>query len=162
VVLHVNDLSDNNLSFVRERLHQEGVASDQTRFGRIDAGRLPHADASLDAVTAPQILEHLPDPQAMLNEIARVLKPGGVLVVSSRNLWSAYGWLWARRESRAPVPNQGPFRPIPAPRLRGWLAARFVIEAETGIGKRATGDATLMTGQGRLFARLFAARCRLG
>jgi nitroreductase/SAM-dependent methyltransferase len=161
VTLHVDDLSDNNLSFVRERLRQEGLASDHTQFARIDEGRLPHGDASLDAVVAPQILEHLPDPQAMLAEIARVLKPGGVLVVSARNLWSAYGWVWARRESRAPVPNQGPFRPIPAPRLRGWLAGRFVIEAETGIGRGASGDATLSDGPRRLLSRLYAARCRL-
>jgi hypothetical protein len=84
------------------------------------------------------------------------------VVVSARNLWSAYGWLWTRKESRAQVPNQGPFRPIPAPRLRGWLAQRFTIEAETGIGKGATGDATPMAGRARLFARLYAARCRLG
>lgn len=162
VTLHVDDLSDHNLSFVRERLRQEGLASDLTRFARIDAGRLPHGDASLDAVIAPQVLEHLPDPQAMLDEIARVLKPGGVLVVSARNLWSAYGWVWATRESRAPVPNQGPFRPIPAPRLRGWLAQRFAVEAETGIGRAAAGDATLSGGRRKLVSRLYAARCRLG
>ncbi len=162
VTLHVDDLSDNNLSFVRERLRQEGLASDLTRFARIDAGRLPHDNASLDAVIAPQVLEHLPDPQAMLDEIARVLKPGGLLVVSARNLWSAYGWVWATRESRAPVPNQGPFRPIPAPRLRGWLAARFTIEADTGIGRGASGDATPSTGPHKTLSRLYAARCRLG
>jgi len=161
VTLHVDDLSDNNLSFVRERLRQEGHESDLTRFARIDAGLLPHEDASLDAVVAPQILEHLPDPTAMLAEIARVLKPGGVLVVSARNLWSAYGWIWTTRESRAPVPNQGPFRPIPAPRLRGWLTERFTIETETGIGSGSAGDATLATGRRRLFSRLYAARCRL-
>ncbi len=162
VTLHVNDLSDNNLSFVAERLRQEGLGEGATRLGLIEDGRLPHGDATLDAVVAPQILEHLPDPEAMLDEIARVLRPGGVLVVSSRNLWSAYGWLWARSESRAQVPNQGPFRPIPAPRLRRWLAARFVIEAETGIGRQATGDAIPLAGRARMIARLYAARCRLG
>jgi hypothetical protein len=66
------------------------------------------------------------------------------------------------RESRAPVPNQGPFRPIPAPRLRGWLSQRFSVEIETGIGKGVSGDATLTAGRSRLFSRLYAARCRLG
>jgi hypothetical protein len=60
------------------------------------------------------------------------------------------------------VPNQGPFRPIPAGRLRNWLAARFRIEQETGLGRSAAGDATPLGGRGRLFGRLYAARCRRG
>ncbi|MFQ5567797.1 MAG: hypothetical protein ACE5EU_15705, partial [Paracoccaceae bacterium] len=60
------------------------------------------------------------------------------------------------------IPNQGPFRPIPAPRLRAWLKARFEIDTEIGIGRKTVGDAAVLRGAGRLFGRLYAARCVRG
>ena len=46
-----------------------------------DAARgLPFRDATFDIVLAEQVLEHLDDPAAALAEIARVLRPGGLLV----------------------------------------------------------------------------------
>lgn len=158
--LHVAELSEHNLDFIRERLRQEGLA--QVEMALMPGGALPHAEASLDAVVLPQVLEHCPEPERLLDEVARVLRPGGALVVSSRNLWSRYGWRWLRIESRGQVPNQGPFRPIPAPRLRRWLAARFAIEAEIGIGRQAVEDAAVLRGGMRFFGRLYAARCRRG
>ncbi len=49
-----------------------------------NATRLPFPDASFDAVTCLEALEFLPDPRAALSEMARVLRPGGVLLVSLR------------------------------------------------------------------------------
>jgi demethylmenaquinone methyltransferase/2-methoxy-6-polyprenyl-1,4-benzoquinol methylase len=46
-----------------------------------DAARLPLRDASVDAVVVLDALHHLPDVDAALGEVARVLRPGGVLVV---------------------------------------------------------------------------------
>ena len=43
---------------------------------------IPRADASYDAVVLTQVLEHVPDPWAVLAEIRRVLKPGGRLLLS--------------------------------------------------------------------------------
>ncbi|MCI0478739.1 MAG: methyltransferase domain-containing protein, partial [Anaerolineales bacterium] len=43
-----------------------------------DAHALPMADASLDGVIMVSVLEHLYDPIRAANEVARVLKPGGV------------------------------------------------------------------------------------
>jgi ubiquinone/menaquinone biosynthesis C-methylase UbiE len=44
-----------------------------------DATRLPFADGEFDAAFELGILHHIPDWQAALPEVARVLKPGGVL-----------------------------------------------------------------------------------
>lgn len=48
-----------------------------------DARRLPFRDGIADAVTALNVLYHLPDPVPALREVARVLRPGGSLVVST-------------------------------------------------------------------------------
>jgi len=157
--LVVAELSPHNLTFIAERLRREGLDMGRIRTALIEGGRLPSGDASLDAVVLPQVLEHCPEPERMLDETARVLKPGGVAVVSARNLWSRYGWRWLRVESRAQIPNQGPFRPIPSRRLRSWLKARFGIEAEIGIGRQAVEDAEILRGAGRYFGRLYAVRC---
>jgi ubiquinone/menaquinone biosynthesis C-methylase UbiE len=42
---------------------------------------LPYADASFDAVLSCGVLEHVRDPDGSLDEIARVLRPGGTLYV---------------------------------------------------------------------------------
>ncbi|MFC4724071.1 methyltransferase domain-containing protein [Glycocaulis abyssi] len=52
-----------------------------------DAGRLPFADASFDAVICSEVLEHLPDVPLALSEIDRVLKPGGKFALSVPRYW---------------------------------------------------------------------------
>jgi len=44
-----------------------------------DINHLPFASATVDAIVAELVLEHVPDPQATLAEIKRVLKPGGLI-----------------------------------------------------------------------------------
>ncbi len=46
-------------------------------FRNADLGRQPFADASFDLVITQDVLEHLPDPDAALREIARTLRAGG-------------------------------------------------------------------------------------
>ncbi|RYZ66412.1 MAG: class I SAM-dependent methyltransferase [Proteobacteria bacterium] len=48
-----------------------------------DGEKLPFEDASFDTVINVQVLEHTPHPQRLLSEIGRVLKPGGVLILSA-------------------------------------------------------------------------------
>ncbi len=55
---------------------------------------LPVRDESVDAVLALDLLEHIPDDSSACREFARVLKPGGVLVVTV----PAIPWLWSEHD----------------------------------------------------------------
>ena len=160
VHVSVADLSDHNASFIRHRLHQEGFVPGRVTFDLMRGATLPYESSSLDLVVLPQVIEHMPDPQAVLDEVDRVLVPGGHVLVSVRNLDSAYGDLWQTTESLAQVPNQGPFTPCSAKQVAGWLSDRFEIEDEIGIGLEASGDAAVLRGNERYRGRLYAARCR--
>lgn len=53
-------------------------------FLRADAQRMPYfKTAAFDVIVAAAIIEHLPDPAEMLKESARVLKPGGILILTT-------------------------------------------------------------------------------
>ncbi|MEQ8403898.1 MAG: metalloregulator ArsR/SmtB family transcription factor [Oceanicaulis sp.] len=73
------DLSREMLHVARAKLSEAGLAS---RFVRqADATALPAEDAAADLITMHQVLHYLDDPAASLAECARVLAPGGLLLV---------------------------------------------------------------------------------
>lgn len=51
------------------------------------AGGLPFVDGSFDTVLCTEVLEHLAEPGAAVEEIARVLKPGGHLILTAPQTW---------------------------------------------------------------------------
>lgn len=55
-----------------------------------DGKTLPFGEASCDGVLCTQVLEHVPDPEALLREIGRVLKPGGTVVLSAPFFWQEH------------------------------------------------------------------------
>ncbi len=63
--------------------------------GTIFDMKLP--DAAFDVVTLWDVLEHTPDPKAVLKECARVLKPSGLLVVNYPDIHSSIACLMGRR-----------------------------------------------------------------
>ena len=73
------DISDEMLEEARRR-SPEGV-----RFVRADARELPFADSEFDGLLAIDLLAHLPDLGAALRELARVVRPGGLLVFDTSN-----------------------------------------------------------------------------
>ncbi len=56
-----------------------------------DGRTLPYDDASFDSVGALNVLEHVEEPEAFLDDLVRVVKPGGKVVVSSPNFFRALG-----------------------------------------------------------------------
>lgn len=56
-----------------------------------DASRLPLRDGCADLVFSANLLEHVPAPAGVLDEIARVLAPGGSAYVTWTNWWSPWG-----------------------------------------------------------------------
>ncbi len=58
---------------------------------------LPHADASLDLVTLFDTIEHIEDDQRVLHEVERVLRPGGLCMITV----PAYQFLYANNDKVA-------------------------------------------------------------
>src|SRR5690606_17476207 len=63
----------------------EHTPADGLRLVRGDAHALPFTSASFDVVAMQHVVEHLRDPLRAFAECARVLRPGGVLVVHTVN-----------------------------------------------------------------------------
>jgi SAM-dependent methyltransferase len=68
------------------------VKSSRVTFMHYDGKSLPFADASFDAVSMLDVLEHVRDRQTLVSEIVRVLRPGGTWTVTVPYR-GAFGWL---------------------------------------------------------------------
>ncbi len=69
-----------------DQLAQSGDGSVQLKFERVETiARLPLVSNSCDGVLCSSVLEYVSDVDACLKEFARVLRPGGVLLVSVPN-----------------------------------------------------------------------------
>jgi SAM-dependent methyltransferase len=94
------DLSRQMLRRARERL-----ASDRVTQATADLTRLPYADNQFDAAVCGWVVEHLPDPRTGLNELARVLRPDGkLLLLTTEDNFSGRwcGRIWHCRTSCRP------------------------------------------------------------
>jgi SAM-dependent methyltransferase len=80
------DMEPLALELCRERGH--------TNLTQASATAMPYPDNHFDAIVALDVLEHIEDHMAAASEIARVLKPGGTLVVTV----PAYRSLWSRHD----------------------------------------------------------------
>lgn len=145
------DLSFEMLRVAEAKRHERGYAH-VLGLCCMDACRLAFADEAFDAVTAQFVITLVPDPEQALDEMDRVLRPGGEIVISSRLLtatglaarfWSvlaplarAVGWstdfhvsrlvAWAGRSGRYEVAHvgQGYFKVVRLRKTAGAPALR--------------------------------------
>ncbi|GJL95055.1 MAG: ArsR family transcriptional regulator [Hyphococcus sp.] len=74
------DLSHEMLAIARANLDDAGIANAQVRHG--DLFTLPLETQSADIVCVHQVLHYLAEPEAAVKEAARLIKPGGRLIIS--------------------------------------------------------------------------------
>lgn len=72
------DISDETINYA-----QSNFSSKNTNFLKIENEKLPFEDNSFDLVTSFQVIEHVFHLKNYLHEIKRVLKPGGLLLITT-------------------------------------------------------------------------------
>ncbi|PKO21996.1 MAG: hypothetical protein CVU38_11760 [Chloroflexi bacterium HGW-Chloroflexi-1] len=87
-------------------------------FQQTDGSTLPLPDASVDAVFANMYLHHCPDPAAAIREMARVLRPGGRVIITDME---AHPYDWFREEMA------DEWLGFERPQVRAWLHAAGLV-----------------------------------
>ncbi len=120
------DISPKMLAQAQAKL--SGYA-DRVAWMRHDAQRLPFKDASFDVVTCLEAIEFFPRPFEAVAELARVLKPGGLLMVSNRvgpDAWKLPGRTMPSAEFAALLGRLG----LAGVAIRRWLVDYDLLLAE--------------------------------
>jgi len=111
-----------------EMLELARAANPGVPLQRADLQTLPFSDATFDVVLSLEVLRYLPEPALALREMARVLRPGGVVVATAAPLLNLNGyWLVNRLVCALPI--------------RGFTRLRqfFVTSAGLGANLRTAG-----------------------
>lgn len=94
------DLTPRGIELVRKRFAMEGLSVD----ARVaDAEQLPFDDETFDAVYSFGVLHHTPNTAKAVNEVHRVLKPGGRIIIMLYHTRSAHvqlGTVYARLSAK--------------------------------------------------------------
>lgn len=117
------DRSTRMLDAARAKLAASGTTQVELRQG--DAAALPLDDASADAAFAHVVLQYLPSPGDAIAEMARVVRPGGAVVVAD---FEHHDHEWMREELGVVWLGFEPDE------VRGWFGAAGLVELELERG----------------------------
>ena len=121
-----------------DRLAREANLSDRIETVHYDGFTLPVESGSVDYAISFEVLEHVDDEKRALEELHRVLKPGGVLAMSVPNRW----WVFETHGAALPLLkwNRVPFFSwLPKPIHDRWARARIYSRREITRKLRAAG-----------------------
>ena len=109
------DLSDLQIALAHRNLG-ERIAAGTAQILKGDAATLPWPDGSFTVVTCNSVFEALPDPEKVVAEVFRVLRPGGRAVLNigervdpgtqTHRAWAGI-WVWAEDDVRRMVEQAG-------------------------------------------------------
>jgi phosphatidylethanolamine/phosphatidyl-N-methylethanolamine N-methyltransferase len=117
------DYSEAMLRKAQERVAQHKLTNVET-VSVMDAARLALPDNAFDAVVAQYVITAVPDPEGTLDEFARVVKPGGEIILVN-HIGAEGGARRAFELGFAPIARKLGWRPeFPWARLAGWIASR--------------------------------------
>jgi len=107
------DLQVSRLAGFKRELRERGISN--TFMIGASADHLPFKDKSFAFVTCFEVLEHVPDESKTLQEIWRILRPGGSLIVSVPHRW----WVFETHGAELPLL---PWNRVP---FFSWLPRRI-------------------------------------
>lgn len=153
------DQSAEMLATGSSRVHAAGLTPRiDLREGRAEA--LPFEDASFDGLTFTYLLRYVDDPAATLQELARVVRPGGRLAMLeffvpenalARTFWEGYVRLGLPLAGRLISPSWGGVGRFLGPSIRGFWAGwplERVLQAWRKAGIEEIGARPLSLGGG--------------
>jgi|SRR5579884_3407470 len=151
---------DSSAGFVRRARREVRSA----RFAQAKAEALPFRDATFDAAVCLEVIEHLGDERSAIQEIGRVLKPGGELVLSVPHRGLLERWdslnVYQRRTGRQLTFGEEPsashwHRHYSAQQLSAVLDGFAIDRVErTGLGLAELLNLGLLAAKPRLYAGL--------
>lgn len=125
-------------SYIRTDVMIHGRSTDVVADGRV----LPFRSGSCDRIVGLEVLEHISEPQLVMHEAARVLRPGGTAVFSVPFLFAVHG-----------NEDYDFWRPTPSG-VRAWLPDTLVEESIRTYGGFLAVAWDLLTGSGRHWRRV--------
>ncbi len=136
------DIFDNlykiGVDFSKKQLKKAKKYFDKTNQVDLDSDKLPINDKSIDLVICSEVLEHLFFPEKVISEISRVLKPGGVVLITVPNFPSLQTRLSILLKGSAPMVNYSTnkehIRFYSLNDIDVLLANKFTREEVRGIG----------------------------
>ncbi len=115
--VHGMDISEEAVEFARQQYNTANVTYSVGNAQDL----MTISDGEFDVVVSFETIEHIEDVEAYLDEMKRILCPGGVFVVSSPDRRLASFWHWYSRSSQKPLPCSG----IHRARVAGFVVYPF-------------------------------------
>jgi 2-polyprenyl-3-methyl-5-hydroxy-6-metoxy-1,4-benzoquinol methylase len=124
------DISPTAIAFTQPKLDPHGGVAQVA-----DAADLPFGPGEFDVVVALETLHHVAEPERVLDELVRVARPGGKILITVENLMSLHGLsLLALQAAGRSVASAPVWVPMSFPRVRRGLRRRgcTVLAVEGG------------------------------
>ncbi len=125
------DVSVKQGDICQQRLREGGFTDFE--WIKVAGYKLPFADGAFDTVLNFETVEHFPEPALLVDDLGRVMKPGGILILTTPNV------LWEPVHALAAITgahhSEGPHRFVRYGRLVAMIerAGFEIVEAETTV-----------------------------